>query len=321
MVGNGTQPSGNAARRVAEALTHIAARQKKVILCRAQNLLDTANGGGSSTVWRVFFRTSENATAVRVNFGITKSTTAPTGTPTATLRLEGFTTGTSITKVVKFLGQGSAPPISPAAISHSSVVLTGLTPDTEYYGWIALSSQAVLLYATWAEEPDPEPDDTVLGVVSPNKYPVGGPIYDEHIQDLIAAANAHWRHSGAHLFSWTPDYATAVTMSSTSYTIFGNNISCYLPVEYRSTRRRPGSFPVTLAVNATRTSGTGTLDVRLWNGTVAIEMTGISTGGTGDWYRTDGLSMPATSPAWELQAKVSSGVFRIDGVSLYPYES
>jgi len=334
---NATQPSGNVLRRVAEGFNYVSCRQKKLILDRAQNLLAVTGGSSAAIVaWPAYFRTGENTTALEVCLGITKTSFGAVSPPRANcIVFDPSDLSTVASADIYFDGANAGTSVTPDEISHQRLLITGLSPNTEYGFRNELTQGMTLVYQTVAEATVRHADDTVTGVVSPAKYPVGGPIYDEHIADLIAANNALWRHNGAHYLSWSCDYevstaADGVPTHTTPQSVAGaytdlDSFEFLLPLQYHTTRNRT-TVPCRLAVLAQRASGAGTLDVSLYDGTNRVAVTGIGAGGISSWSVAT-VSMPASDATWRIQARhpgiqgTGGTTHAIYGVSLFPFET
>lgn len=327
---NAIDPSGNALRRVAEGFNYVSSGQKKLVLLRSQNLRAVSAGNGATPcrIWPCYFRTGENTNALTIRVGLAKVDVAfgPTGVPEFQAHVVDPGTASTVASVSHtFAGTKVGSVVSPSQIHYSVLTLTGLSADTEYRLDLETLYGCTVTYATVSEAEVRHADDSVTGVVSPAKYPVGGPIYDEHIADLITANNALWKHNGAHLLSWTCDYQVATTAAGVPAVLGPAGYAdvagaFHLPLAYRSTRNRT-TVPVRMAVLAERTAGSGTLDVRLTDGTNELAVTGIGAGSANTWTVISG-ELPAADAGWWIQARTGSvSEFRLYGVSVFPYEA
>jgi hypothetical protein len=328
----GGRVSGSAMRRAAEALTYIASRQKKVVLRRAQDLanhISTSTSAGD--IWPCYFRTGENTTAVEVFAGLTRAEPVVASPPTLTVAVKTPDgTSTLSSGVLTHDGGSGSLPVTPERISHGRLLLDGLSPDTEYRIDSTPASRTAVSYMTIREAPDLEPDDDVLGVVSPNKYPVGGPIYDEHIQDLIAAANALWMHNAAHLLAWGGKYEAHPTavgvplLAASSADTYEDvdGVEFYLPTALRTTKKL-ADLQVRFGVLGERTAGSGTTDIRLVNSGLTDSLDLSFGAGSRTVWTVDSQSMPVPDDNWKLQFQQSntSTTFALYGVTLFPHRT
>lgn len=325
-------PSPAAMQRVAAGFNHVSGRQKKVVLFRMQNY--RAIYGGSSAainVWPGYFRTGENTTAVVVYVGLTTTPFVTVSPPSFRCLIKttaGVTVNAAGEGTCTYDGASAGATVTPDEVSYKKMVITGLSSNTEYRIENEVTNGACLLYLMIREASVRHADDSVAGVCSPDKFANQGPIYDEHVEDLCNANNLLWRHNGAHLFSWAADYEINVgaaglptVTGNTSYTDVYTARPFTLQTLYHNTRRRT-TVPLRMAVLADRTGGTGTLDVRITDGTNSIAVTGMADGGLVTWVAATG-SLPAQLASYHLEARHSNGTttHRILGVSLFSFET
>jgi hypothetical protein len=132
------------------------------------------------------------------------------------------------------------------------------------------------------------------------------------------------------LLSWAQDWDTPVTIDATTLTnvldlsstsVTANTPGFSVQLTHHARSGGGGEVPVRFAVRAVRTAGTGTLTVRLTDGTDYVELTGIATGGIDGWYVVSGF-LPADLGKYDLQALVSDGSteFELGAVSLFEWE-
>jgi hypothetical protein len=329
---NGMVPNSAALRRLAEGFNYVACRQKKQILARCQ-LLSAVTGSDASVQhpWPFFFHTGENTTGLTLHLGQVLLDTG-FGSSYAKVTIRDHATGSvADSKELDFYGLAPSTAVAPGEVHHGIYYLTGLTPNTDYYGQFFMFLGSRILYASVSETSCGLADDSVTAVCDPGPLLAEGPIYSTHGLDLVDANNKLWRHNGAHLSSWsTEKEESPVAVSSTTYTnvidgttaVAASSIGFDLWTQYHNTANRT-TVPCKLAVNALRTAGAGTLDVRYTDGTNSIALTGIGTGGIGSWYVTTGTVPPQAGTKWDIQAKVSAGgtTFDLYAASLFEYEA
>lgn len=331
--------SPSAMRRLADAMNYVSCRQKKLIMWRAQNFRAVNSAGFATTesIWPSFFRTGENTTSIHVYAGVIQTPFAAASPPL--LRCNVFPGASGGAAVNASNGEGrithnsasAGAVVNASEVSHKRFRITGLSPNTEYRMVNEVENGMGLAYLVVFESPTRHADDSVAGVCGVGKYQAQGPIYDEHIEDLVDANNRLWKHNGAHLLSWTADYyvyagaagVPRITTGTTYADVYTRDF--YLATLYHNTRRRltaATQVPVKMAIMGQRISGAGTLSVRLTDGTNNIEVTGLGTGGSTSWVTATGF-LPAQLANYRLQAKHSDALTTHDlfGVSLFEYEA
>lgn len=331
---NNITASATALGSLASQFNHLTTYQKKFLFNRCQHIYNIASGtSGVTTLWRGFWRSSENTGGIRAHYGLVDT---DYGTPAGAyfrMSAERFSDGATIDAQTRYYigsNPGAAWYDDVANMKHGTLELTGFADDTEYCWTTSVNNGARLAYLSVVEIGSPHADDANESVVDPSAFVAQAPIYYQSVQDLSDAAKAQWRHNGCHLLSWAQDYDTAVSVSATSLTnildgssttVDGSTPGFGLPMAYHNTTRQT-DVPVVLAVHAIRTAGSGTLTVRVTNGTSYVEKTGIGTGGVEDWYTASG-SLPASLDKFDVQALVSDGstTFDLAAVSLYEYEA
>jgi hypothetical protein len=318
----------------------IATYHKKVITTQAQNVANievdaiVAEAGGVSLSypWPFYFRTGENTIGIRFMVGVCDTGFASAANPRLEIAVNLASDGSAVSSgTVSFNGRGSLGSTFQIAnrMSLTKIVLGSLSPNTAYYVNLSAIDGARPVYLTVFEVSELHADDSVTGVVDPSKFIEGGPIYDEHVQDLLDAGDKHWRHSGCHYLTWNPSNWNDLSVTATTYTnvLDGSSTTVTaatpgftLASQYHGASHTPSAgHGVVIAVKAERTVGSGTLDVKFDDGTNTIALTGITTAGVGEWYTGTG-SMPSQIAKWDILAKVSAGTFKLKAVCLYAYE-
>lgn len=333
---NGATPRASFLRRAADGMNAIAVYSKKVILLRCQRM--TSVETTARVFWPVYFRTGENTTGLRVRLGLLDTNSGTATDPNVTCTVYDATTGASVVAKTFYYNGRTAPTPGDAyaVLNRTNLVameLTGLSANTEYVFTTTTADGARVVYDVVHEIGDKHADDAVTGVVDPTKFIVDGPIYDEHVQDLLDAGDKHWRHSASHYLNWHPTGSgiTANSVAATTYTNVLDGTTAYaasslgyvIAAQYHGHALTPSTgHGVKIAVKAIRTAGAGSLSVRLFDGTNSIELTGTTTGGMLDWY-TGTAVIPQTTTKWDVQAKVSVGgtTFDLYAVCVFAWES
>jgi len=329
---NGTTPTASYMRRAADGMNSIATNHKKVVQLKCQRFSTLSLT--ASQPWPFYFRTGENTNSLRIWMGVVDTTSAGTD-PTVTFTVYNATTGASVDAESFHYNGKNGPTIGQPhqVLNRTSLItlrLEGLEADTEYYCITGVANGFSLVYLLAVEGADLHADDEVTGVVDPTKFISDGPIYDEHIRDVLDAGDKHWRHGGCHYLTWNHPTANSGSVFATTYTnvddgttaVAATSLGYTLAASYHGHATTAAAGPgVKIAVKAIRTAGAGSLSVRLYDGTNAIEITGITTGGVGDWYTTT-QTIPQTTTKWDVQAKVSAGgtTFDLYAVCVFAYD-
>lgn len=322
---NGQLPVGTMLHRLAMSLNTFTGRQGKLIFSRGQHHQAVVAGSASAEkVYPFFFRTGAARTGLEVIVGLANTDLGTAAQPNVTIDVRRQSDGASASaETVYSNGRASTSFVGPSDIDERLIRLTGLAPNTEYYVETTVSDGCRVVYMSAAEQQLRHLDDSVEGVVDPSPFIEGGDITDEAIARLITTANALRKQSAAHLLSWCPDYLESAgpTTTSTSYVnMLTGTPKITLPVTYHGTEMR-SQIPVTIAARVDQITGSGaTADVRLWDGTNEIAVTGMLDAGAPKWFSANAV-IPAGSAQWDVQMRVSGGTWRLFGVSLFEYEA
>ena len=333
---NNMAPSSMALRMIANKLNQVASRQKRQILCMAQNLNDVKVGSsGAIIAWPTYFRTGENHESLRVLAGGIATDFAASSVPEVLLSIKTATyTSTGISGSIKFNGRGAVA-TSPDGIVHSGVTISGLSSNTEYMIEMQCTNGARLAYMNITEHVDFAADDATAGVCNPGVFLNEGPIYSSHMQDIIDSANSLWRHNAAQLVGWVTTFEDASVsgtgkpkINGTTYTnivdgtstsVSANTPGFKLYTTYGGTSQRTNAIPVKLAVRSIR----GSVDkVRFTDGTNSIEIDYAGATKYNGWAVTTGTIPAQTGTKWDLQVKATGAVDAyLDAAFLWQYEA
>lgn len=323
-------------RRLAETFNHVACRLKKQVFFQYQPW-DSASAGASTIAywWPTRFRTGEATTGLRVVGGILPTDYAvATGSPSLVVDVRdtsGSGHGSSVVSQAFYTNARTASAtVVPDEVTYFSGILRGLSANTEYQLHNYITEGCRPLFLSVVELDSRHADDTVSAVCDPGPFTAEAPVYDLHFSDLVTANNSLWRHNGAQLATWCVDgdEDTAAAWSATSYTnlIDGSStsVSASTPgfnlfTQYHNTLSRT-TVPVKACFKVSRSSGTGTCDVRFTDGTNSIEVTGLTGAGT-QWGTVTGTIPTQAGTKWDLQARVSSGSWIVRAAVLFEYEA
>ncbi len=331
---NGRVPPATEFRRRANSFNYLLGYQKKMWTCRAVDLNNVITPSSAATyAWNTYFHTGEATDAIWIYLGMVKTDYGYSigSEPEWTAIVKAFSGGATIDTVHHTFNQtATSATVVPDDIHHTRIKLDGLSANTAYRLENQATNGARAVYMMVVEEREQVLSTATTGVCDPGSCRVDGDIDDANISKLVAANNAIWRHCKAPLVCWLADYEfhTAgaghpTITGNTSYTDVYTNRGFTLDTRYHPTLMRT-SVPVTIAVLSDRSgAGTGTLSVRLTDGTNHIEVTGIGDG-SGITWSTATTTMPAAlTSTWKLQAKQSdtTTTHHLYGVILFPYET
>lgn len=332
---NGRVPAASDFRRRADAFNHILGYQKKMWACRAADLSNVVTPSSAATyAWNTYFHTGEATDAIWIYLGMVKTDfggVALGSEPEWTATVRAFAGGALADTVSHTFNQtASSATVVPDDIHHTRIKLDGLSPNTAYRLENQATNGARAVYMMVVEERKQVLSTATTGVCDPGACGVEKDILDDGISKLIASNNALWRHCKAPLLCWMADYEfhTAgaghpTITGNTSYTDVYTNRAFTLDTRCHTTLMRT-SVPVVIAVLSDRSgAGTGTLSVRLTDGSNHVEVTGIGDG-AGITWSTATTTMPAAlTTGWHLEAKQSDAVttHHLYGVIVFPYEA
>lgn len=328
---NGKTPAATAFRRYADAFNHISGYQKKQWTCRSVDLSNViVPSSGAVYTWQGYIRTGEATDMLRIHVGLVKTSFVTASSPEWTMYCKIPGGATIATVNHQFNQRASGASVDPSDIHHAVLKMEGLSPNTEYRIETQATNGARGVYMRVMEDTSRFVSTATTGICNPGAAKVEGDIYDEDIGFLVTANNEAWQHNGAPLFCWNADYENSttgagipvITTGTTYADVFSTPKEVTLSTLYHNTLMRT-TVPVGMAVLADRTAGTGTLSVRLTDGTNHVECTGIGDGGNITWT-TAATTMPAaTTSTWHLEAKHSDGAttHRLYAVYIWPYEA
>lgn len=324
---NGQPPNPIGFQRLADGFNHIIGRRMKVVMCRAANLASVPGGTANTGVWPTYFRTGDAQTAFAVYAGLGQSDTS---SATPYFQVSVYTASSEVVfaeNVISYNGQQTGTGVTLSEISHVSTLVEGLTANTEYYAFFEGFNGVRPVYVLALLGGQKTVDTAVTPVCDPTSAVAEAPIYDLDMGRLVTASNNLWRHNGTHLMAWACNYdsAAAPATVATGYTDLltgtADTRKFTIAAQYHTTLMRT-TLPVKLAVKAERTAGAGTCDVRLYDGTNSIAVTGIDQSKTDNWYTAPGTIPAATTTTWQIQALAQAGsTFEIQSVVLFPFET
>ena len=331
---NGKPVSATEFRRRCDGFNHVIGYSKKMWTTRAVDLNNVITPSSAATyAWNSYFHTGEGTFGARLYLGLVKTDYgyAFGSPPEWTAIVKAFAGGATIVTVHHTLNQSAtSATVVPDDIHHVIIELDGLSPNTAYRLENQATNGARAVYMMLVEKRDPVVTTGTTGVCDPGLCRVEGDIDTTNIELLIDASNKLWRHNQSPLFCWMADYEfhtagaghPAIT-GNTSYTDVYTNRAFTLDTRYRTTLMRT-TVPVTMAVLSDRNFGdTGTLDVRLTDGTNSVSVTGIGDGTGLTWSTTTSTIPAALTTGWHLEARQSNTTttHHLYGVILFPYET
>lgn len=335
---NGKLPQSTLFRRIANGLNYIAGVQKKAIFRKSNNPQSPSVTTGAD-IWWTYFRTSENHQGLQVLVGLypTDNSLSYGATPYMSWRIEDSSGSTVVsTQSLGYEGKrtvANQTNMVPGEMVTLDIFYDGLSSDTEYVLTLGSVNGVILGFASVAEVSAGEVDDTVTGVCNPGAFVDEGPIYDAAVQDLVDAANGHWKHSGSHLLSWCCDYGVASAPTAVTSATFTNAIDAsgtsvstssagwYLQLANKTTASRT-TVPVKVAFSYL-VSGTCNYDIRLTDGTNSVTISGITATPSGSGWNVTTGTLPASNAKYDVQVRRNSGSGTLSfyGVSAWEYES
>lgn len=323
---NGAIPTSGHMRRLAQGFNFVSTRQKRQLLMKSRLLknVDVAMPLFYDQ-WPFFFRSGENTSGIRISIGQALVGTGVGGS----ISIRRFSDLVLIDQIdLNYNGLRATSEVAPSDIHHGTYTLTGLAANTEYYVTTTLFVDARIVYMTAVEMAGGIgflgiADDADEGVCNPGAFLDEAPIYDAHISDLVNASNSLWKHNGAQLLHWSAENETdSPVISAASYTnvvdgstaVSSTSAGVNLFTQYHNTENRT-TIPVRFAAKAHLLTGAGTFDVRLTDGTNNIDLN-VASG----WAVATASVPPQAGVKWDIQAKVTSGTWRLDAVCLQEYE-
>jgi hypothetical protein len=335
---NGRVPPATEFRRRANSFNHVLGYAKKMWTTRGMALgaVDTP-GASEIAIWNSSIHTGEGTDTLWAYVGLVKTDgTIIFGIP-PTFKIEVYPAGGGalVSSVAYVFNQTAATAaITPDDINHTLLKITGLSPNTAYTVLPTRISGARCVYMMLVEGRATTVSTSTSGVCDPSTCRADGDIDDASIAKLVTANNSLWRHSQSPLLCWAADAEIASSGGSsgaptitgnTSYTDIYTNRAFTLDTRYRTTLMRT-TVPVKIDITSARISGTGTLDVRLTDGTNHLAITGMGDGGA--YGHTTRYSATGTLPAalttgWHLEARQSNALteHELYSVVVYPYET
>lgn len=335
---NGKPPPATEFRRRADSFNYLLGYQKKMWTCRAMDLNNVGTPAAADVaIWNTDVRTGEATDELWCYLGMVKTDATVVLGIQPTFKIEAYPSGGGalVSSVEYTFNQtASSAAIVPDDIGHTRLTLDGLSANTAYEIQITRSAGMRCVYAMIVEARSQVLSTSTTGVCDPGSCRVEGDIDDANIGKLIASNNAMWRHCGAPILNWAADAEIGPTggaggcpviTGNTSYTDIYTNRAFTLDTRYRATLMRT-AIPVVIAVTSNRISGTGTLDVRLTDGTNHLAVTGIADGGA--YGLTTRYTATTTMPAalttgWHLEAKQSDAgtTHELYSFTVYPFEA
>jgi len=332
MARNRLLPQAGQFARIARAYNAIASRQKKLILCKSQCLTALQDAPeASGFAWPFYFRTSEASTQLEIYLGLASSN-LDLDVPVVSVTIQRVGAPGTFTKSFSFNRRSTGISIGPGDIARKGIRIDGLLPNTEYTGILRYTEGARIVFATVYETMKRVADDSISVITNPTEFVNGGPIKARHFVDLNTAAVKLWRHSAAHIFSWTSNYSVAPiynpTVATTGYgPLFGaGGPKAMLNLLRRGTLSRPNAIPARMAVYAVMSGGTQDVGFRIRadSGQTAdftAEVQGFDPGTPGwPWVAGD-ITLPGVQSPWTLELDTGGRAVTVCGWSIFQWEA
>ncbi len=335
---NDKLPSATSHRRLADGFNHVLGLCKKQWTCRAMDLSNVSTPGATDVaIWNTDVHTGEGTDSLLAYVGLVKTDAAVVFGLPPTFKIEIYPAGGGAlvtSREYTFNQRSTGATVEPDDINHTVLRLEGLSPNTAYQVLVTRISGARAVYMTLVEGRKRVVSTATTGACDAGAPKLEADITDDFIAELIDANNKLWRHNGAPLLCWTADREIAASGGSAGVSVISGNTS-YTDIEanpryftldtrYHLTLMRT-TIPVKVVVTSNRISGTGTLDVRLTDGTNHLAVTGIADGGA--YGHTTRFTATGTLPAaltstWHLEARQSNALTTHELYSfiVFPYE-
>lgn len=276
---------------------------------------------------QVLLRTGKNVSRIKAIIG---AMTASSGNTLAScyLNLIDSSGASTTSSVMRCTNRSSSLGTWEHGIQFGTVTVDSPDEDALYRCGVVLTNSARILSIAIFDESDLAADTSSDVCADPTAFQVGANVYDSHTGKVLTAGTSLWKHCAPPLIAWSRnEQSAAPTFSSTTYanildtsfTSLTNAPGFYLDTQYLTTRSRT-TVPCLLLVHATRLTGTGSLYVRLRDGSTTITSSAITSPLANPCY-SEAIALPAqTSTRWAVEAAVSSGSWRLEAVSLLQYE-
>lgn len=331
---NGDAPSPSALRRVAWAYNHVSRHQRKLVWTVAHAGDNTPSPATNDELTHPFcFRTGENVSEVEVVMGL-GPTESSNGVNSAYCTVEFYDGSTTLITPEMYYPRVAAGPYSPLEVAWRVARITtddGLLADTEYRGHVHQLHGSRLHSAAVYEKALTVSDSTASGVADPLPLGAHMPIYDSSVQDLAETGTTLWRHNASQLLCWSQHTPLLVpTPNSTTWeNVFDSAVSAFsattqgyhLATQYHDSAK--ADIPVVLGVYATRSSGTGTLEVKLeQSGGTLLSQTGIGT--TMTPFNSSTHTIAAAAPEKTdilVRCSDNSTTWNVHAIGLWEYEA
>jgi hypothetical protein len=205
--------------------------------------------------------------------------------------------------------------------------ITGLSPDTEYYGLFSGESGGFLQTATVIET---QSMTQILSGYLPTSLNQDSEVLSIYREKVATIQKNLWKKSGRSLINFTvDDAASPITLSSTtatnivdgsSTTVSASTPGYTLDMRYRDRLMQTSGVPCIFKVYAARTVSNGTVILKdsAGNQVAAVSVTGVA-----GWYGGGGtFNLPATLDKYDIHFVAGiGGTITLHAVSIYEYES
>lgn len=331
---NGDLPTQSVLRRVARGQNYVASNARKLLHLGAFDTQSTPampSAGATGTVCHCF-RTGENVHSVAMLVGLAPASST-SGTSQAYVQGTLTHSGGSIAGPELHYHTVQAGTYAPGEVAWVWGEITtddGLAANTQYRMDFAQHIYARIHSVMVYETAKSSLRASVDGVSDPLYHEATKPIYSQGIEDIATTSTLLHKHNGAQLLSFsrqiastapTPNSTTWENVNDSSVSAFASTAPGYhLATQYHDTLMR--DIPVELGVYATRTAGSGTLEVKLeQSGGALLTRTGISAASSPFDSSTHTIAAETAPEKTDVMVRCSdnSTTWRIDAIGLWEY--
>lgn len=326
-------PSPAVLGRAGKAFNSVSALHRKVAFTVVHDTQSTPAPASAFEAPHYFcFRTGENVASINILAGLAPASTDSAGnSPSVQLSLShsgGTINGTQMYYPRVDVG-GSYTPAQVSWMQSEITVADGLASNTEYLGFLSQYDYARISSLSIIETASRLSPSSTTGVCNPLNHESFKPITNSGAQDLAETGTKLWQHNGSQLISWsrhsiattpTPTNTTWVNVWDGSAVFSATSTGLHLATQYHDSAK--ADIPVVLGVYATRSSGTGTLEVKLeQSGGTLLTKTGIGT--TMNPFNSSTHTIAAAAPEKTDILVRSSDVstWKVIAIGLWEYET
>ncbi len=315
---------GGFGTRCASAINHIVAYRRKCVFTKCLDLQSVSAGTlNQNDLWYGRFHAGHGATRLLGRIGLAPPDNSGAAPAACWLSLYNVDTTTTTTTAKTFQSYNTASD-TPANFAYGTFAIDLEPNDT--YEWTLIVDDYSRPFSLGLWESPAIPVDTSNGGTVDPQYGVGSPLTDSTHQDLHEACTDLWERNGAHLFSWSRNTTTTVTINSSSYVSLFDGTSTggaaitvpsfHLNTLYHASLN--GGVGIVFAVKGRVTSGSsGGFVLKDGANTSIAEVTSVTT--TNQWWTaTATLDAVVANDLYTVEVKDGGfGNVEIDAVAIY----